>query len=57
MDDWKWLVIIGIIYLLWRSQAQAQAQSQGFHNEQTLEWTDWRGRQRQMRVVRNVSPN
>ena len=55
MDDWKWLAIIGLVWWLF-THRQSQAQ-QGFHNEQTLEWTDWRGRERWMRMTRDVRPN
>ena len=59
MDDLGWLIIIGIaILLLSRKQGSQQTGAeQGFHNEQTLTWVDWRGNQRWMRVTRDVRPH
>lgn len=49
--DWKWLVIVALLVLLLRQRAAGTA---SLHNEETWRWTDWRGRERQITVNRNV---
>jgi hypothetical protein len=51
MNEWGWIAIIILIVLLLRSQSSSATQ---LHNEETWEWTDWRGNQRKMTVYRNV---